>query len=263
MSLAQSRSEARIQAVERTPNRQSRPVQKHAHIALGDVEQCADLGRIEPLLAAQDQDCALRGRQCFDDRLDMLQNASTLDVALGRQVFPELGSGAPVSAPVESLAQTVAIPEIIERDNAAFAAGATAGLVEEDRVDPACERSASFEEIDATEDRHPGVLDDLLGDVARPDDARAKADHRGIVPAIEQLEDGGISVHEAPRQSQIVTFTLRHATPCLSPGAISKTIAVDVQQHSTASSHSDHRGSVAPEQVFLKGAGALRGIHGD
>ena len=90
----------------------------------------------------------------------------------------------------------------------AFAASAAARLVEKDRVNPACERSTSFEEIDAAEHGHPGVLDDFFRDVARPDDARAKADHRGIVPAIEQLENCSIPVNELPRQSQIVTFPL-------------------------------------------------------
>ena len=263
MSLALSLSEASIQPVERIANRQPRPVQEHAHIALGDVEQSADLCRIEFLLAAQDQHRPLRGRQRFDDGLNVLQNASTLDVALGRQVFPELGYDAPVSAPVEGLAQTVAIAQIVEGYGAAFAAGATAGFVEEDRVDPACQRSASLEEIDTSEHGHPGVLDNFFRDVARSDDAGAKADHRSIVPTIEQLEYCGIPVNEVPRQSPIITFNLRHAAPCLSSGAISKTIAFNVQQHSTPSSLSDHGGSVAPEQVILQGARALRGIHDD
>ena len=227
------------------------------------LAQAGNDSRIKVLLTAQDQHGTLRRGQGFDDRFDMLEDTPAFDMALGGQVFPELGSGAPVSAPVKSLAKTVAIPQIVEGHDATFAASAAAGLVEEDRIDPACERSASFEEIDAAEHSHPGVLDDFLRDVARPDDAGAKADHRGIVPAIEQLEDCSIPVNEVPRQSQIVTFILRHAAPCLSPGAISKTIAFHVQQHSTPSSHSDHRGSVAPEPVILQGERAFQGNHDD
>ena len=89
-----------VQLVERVAHRQARAMKKNTHIALGNVEEGTDLRGIELLLTPQDQHRALRGRQRFDDRLDMLQDAASLDVPLGCQIFPKLGHAAPMAATV-------------------------------------------------------------------------------------------------------------------------------------------------------------------
>ncbi len=59
-----------VQTVECVANGQSSPMQERAHMALGNVEQGADLCWIKLLLAPKDQDRTLRRRQGLDHLYD-------------------------------------------------------------------------------------------------------------------------------------------------------------------------------------------------
>jgi hypothetical protein len=246
MSRSYPGSTGGIEPIEGVANGHARPVQEHPHISLGDFKEGTDLSRIKLLLTAQDKHRPLRGRQRFNDGLHMLQHASTCDMALRRQVFPEFGHAAPVSASVKGIGKTVTIAKVVEKHRAAFPPGTAARLVDQDGVDPARQRATTLEQIDAVKDRDPGVLHDFFGDIPCPDNAAAKADHCGIVPAVEHLEGGCIPVDQAQRQDAIFTFNLPHAAPCLSSSAISETFAFNVQPRSNPSSHCDRKALVAP-----------------
>lgn len=248
-----------VQTVERMTDRQTGAMQEHTHIAFADVEQCANLGGIKVLLAAKDENRALAGWQRLDYLFNMLQDASSLDVALGGQVLPQFRNLAPVTATVEGVRQAVTTAMIVEEDGATFAAGPAARLVQEDSIDPARKRTSSLKEIDAAEHRDPSILDDLLGNVPLMDDTGAEADHRGIVAPIEAVERCCVAMHQSQGQRPIIPVNPRHAAPCLKPLAISETIIRKVQPHSTPSSHSDHALSVAWQRAVLQGVECFSG----
>ena len=242
----------RVQTVEGVADRQPGAMQENAHISFADVEQCADLAGVELLLAAKNEHRPLRRRQSVDHLFDVLQHASTLDVALRGQVLPEFRDLAPVAATVKRVCQAVATGVIVEEDGASFAAGTAARLVDEDGVYPAGKRTASLEKIDTTEHGDPCVLDDLLGKMPVLDDAGAETEKRGVVTPIKKVESRSIAIHQAQNQSLIIPFDLRHAAPHINPAAISETIIFKVQPHSPASSHSDHAVSVVAGGAVLQ-----------
>lgn len=252
-------SAGRIQAVECVANRQPGAMQEHAHIAFADVEQCADLAGVQLLLATKNEHRPLRRRQSVDHLFDVLQYTSTLDVTFRGQVLPEFRDLAPVATTVKSVRQAVATGVIVNEDCASFASGAAARLVDEYGVDPACKRTASLEQIDATEHGDPGVLNDLLGEVPVLNNTGAETDHCCIVAPIENIESRSIAIHQAQNQSLIIPFDLRHAAPHINPAVISETIIFKVQPHSPPSSHSDHAVSVVAGDAVLQRAECFSG----
>lgn len=60
-----------VPTVDCVANGHSGPLQEHAHIAFGDVEQDADLCRIKLLMAPTDQDRTLRRRQGLHQLCDI------------------------------------------------------------------------------------------------------------------------------------------------------------------------------------------------
>ena len=106
MKAKQAPSVSLVQPVECVADGHPRPVQQDAHIALGDIEQRADLGGLQLLLATQDQNRTLRRRQRFDHRFHMLQDAAALDMPFRRQVLPQRRHGLPVPTIVEGAVET-------------------------------------------------------------------------------------------------------------------------------------------------------------
>lgn len=254
MSRALCVSEAGVEPIEPVSHGEPRSVQQHPHIAFGNAKQRTDLARLKLLLATKDQNGALRRRQGFDDRFDMLEDTPTFDMALGGQVFPELGEVAPVTAPVEGIGQPVAVALVVEEDGSALAPRPAAGLVDEDGIDPAGQRSSPFEEIDPAKHGDPGILDDLLGTGPGLHHAGAKADHRRIVLSKEPLESDRIPLDQAQHKGALVVLNLPHAFSRSRPGAISKTFTMNVQPHSAPSSLSDHGDLVARCGLILQPA---------
>lgn len=232
-------SEMFIDAIKGVAHAHPAPVEKYAHVAFTHAEKSANLLGLKFLLTAQDEHGALCRWERINGRFDMFKDHAALNMSVWGQLIPELGHVAPVTASVKRVCKAVTITGIVEEDNATLALGEGPGLVDQNGVDPACQRASSLEKIDPAKDRQPCILNDFFGHVPGLDDTGSETDHRRIVASKQALEGCLIPFEQTSQQILLANLRVPHQLSNRCPQAANRTIVLKVQRDLGRSSHCD------------------------
>lgn len=178
-------SEVVVEPIEDVAHAHTGPVEKHAHIAFAHAEKSANL--------------------------PVIKDAAALDMSFWRQLVPKLGHLAPSTATLKSVCKPVTTAGIVEEDDATLTLGVGAGLVDENGVDPARQRTSSLEEIDPAEHRNPCFPDEFFGHKTSSDDAGRKTDRRSIMQPKQFLKSHPIAFDQPRQQDRVIKLTISHS----------------------------------------------------
>lgn len=160
-------------------------------IARADGEHATDLVVREPLHVPKYDDLALTWRQTVETSPQDRRPSRGIDAVPGL-LFPAVDRVGPLSSRIET--GRVDGMDSIEGHVMRLAGTDGAGAVGQDPEEPRLERRTPFETIDAPHDRHPRVLDRVLGE-------RLGGEHRARQSGQQKL----VAVHER-HERLLVTF---------------------------------------------------------
>ena len=151
-------------------------------VSVSDPNDIGDVVRRETFEITQHDDLPLTVGQLWKEFLNACCEALG-DNSVVRAIGPRLGRCDPRPGFVETLIDT-----LIRQARTQFPTECRPCPVEQDVEEPGLEGRASFESLDATNDRKPGVLGDFLGEGATTDSHLGETKHAWLIQLDERDE---------------------------------------------------------------------------
>ena len=197
-------------------------MQHHALVALREPEQVADLVGAEALDVAQRDDAcaAVSGSAAIASWTvwrasseSAICSALPLQGRIGEIQWPAPAAGAWTKRSGSTEGPCSSSRASDENGAAARLANATrAGEVHDDAEEVGAERRAALERVEAPQEAEPGLLGDILGDLARRDVLACDAHERGVVAVDEMREGALVAGAQRGQQGGVVERSLRSSS---------------------------------------------------